>query len=324
MRRRAVLAVAAAALVAAGCSSGGDGARPLDGAGTTDASASAVASAVTTTAGATVPAAPTTGRAVASSAPAATTTEPAGAYRDAVLAAGPVAYWPLDELAPGPATDAGPSGLGASYAGRIAFGEPPAVRGGGTSIRLDGTGGHLAVGGAASAAGQALAVTPELTVELWYRPAAVPTGTVGQLARWRWFGWELQVFDGRLAAGLWLPPTGGAAAGGTTGTPVSLAGPALREGAWHHVALTKDVTMARLYVDGAVVAEAAAPGPILYLAVDPALDCCGSGGGVAFGRDGDVTTDAAHFLTGGLDEVAVYARALTSAELAAHASFARP
>ncbi|MBI4944446.1 MAG: hypothetical protein HY830_27200, partial [Actinobacteria bacterium] len=56
-------------------------------------------------------------------------------------------------------------------------------------------------------------------------------------------------------------------------------------------------------------------GPLFALAVPPADDCCGAGGGVALGRDGDVDSG---YVDGWLDEVAVYDRALTAAEISAH------
>ena len=303
MRRRAGSLLLAAAVLAA-CS--GDETGPT---GAADADVTVTPTTVTPT---TVT--PTTTDAVTPTTDAvAPSTDAAMTYRGAVLAAGPVAYWPLDDTTPAMAAEVGPGGFTGTYAGTVVVGEPPAVDGGGTAVAFDGSGGHLYVGDASGPAARALALSPSLTVELWFQPAAVPSGTVGQLARWRWYGWGLQVVDGRLSASLWLPGP----------TPVALAGPTLAEGVWYHVALTKDDSTARLYVDGAPVAESPATGPVHYVALDPAQDCCGSGGGVAFGRDGDVSTDAAHFLTGGLDEVAVYDRALTADEVAAHAAFRR-
>ncbi|MGE0731221.1 MAG: LamG domain-containing protein [Acidimicrobiia bacterium] len=299
MRRRAGSLLLAAAVLA-GCS--GDGTGPT---GAADAAVTTVTAATTD--------AVTPSTAVRPSTAVTPSTDAAMTYRGVVLASGPVAYWPLDDTTPTTAAEVGPGGFTATYAGTVVVGEPPAVDGGGTAVAFDGSGGHLYVGDASGPAARALALSPSLTVELWFRPAAVPPGTVGQLARWRWYGWGLQVVDGRLSGSLWLPGP----------TPVALAGPALAEGVWHHVVLTKDDSTARLYVDGVPAAEVPATGPVHYVALDPAQDCCGSGGGVAFGRDGDVSTDAAHFLTGGLDEVAVYDRALSADEVAAHAAFRR-
>ena len=82
-----------------------------------------------------------------------------------------------------------------------------------------------------------------LTVSLWLKPEASPSGTLLQ------FGpLALSLKDGKLGARV-----------GTT----SLAGGLLTPAAWNHVALTLGGGQAALYLNGASVAQAAAPTPLI-------------------------------------------------------------
>lgn len=76
---------------------------------------------------------------------------------------------------------------------------------------------------------------------------------------------------------------------------------------WHHVALTRGGGALELYVDGVRVAQAASPtGDLAFSARD----------GIHVGQ----RPDGANRLTGGVDEVRLYDRVLTAAEVAALAS----
>ena len=82
-----------------------------------------------------------------------------------------------------------------------------------------------------------------LTLSLWLKPEANPGGTVLQ------FGpLALSLKDGRLSA--------------RVGT-VTLPGAMLAPGAWNHLALTLGGGQAALYLNGASVAQAAAPTPLI-------------------------------------------------------------
>lgn len=245
-------------------------------------------------------------------------TTSAAPYAAVVRGARPVAYWRLDETTGPTARDTAPAGrFDARFAGGVVTGEPPAVTGPGTSVRLDGTTAFVDVVAAQEPQAAVLAPKDELSVELWFRAAAAsadPGSATGRvlLARWRWYGWGLAVDGGRLTASVWERPPGGQPA------ETTLVGPQVEEG-WHHVVLSRDATSSRLFVDGVPVDDGAATGPLFSLAVPRADDCCGTGGGVALGRDGD---SAAGYFAGWLDEVAVYDRALTAAEVADHFSYA--
>jgi hypothetical protein len=256
------------------------------------------------------------GLAACSSAQTATTTSPeaidtttAGiSYTDTVTASEPVERWSMDGEEPG--------GIGA-YRGTVTTGEAPAV-GEGSSVYLDGQTGHVWVSGAAEEPAQSLALD-QMTVELWFRAEELPVDGVMHLARWRWYGWGIYIADGRLSAELWED----IAAGGTGREPeaTTLEGPTLSTNRWYHVALTRDVRTTRLYVDGLLTDEVDAQGVVYYVAIDPEDDCCGIGGGMAFGRDADVD---GNYLAGWLDEIAIYPTALPSATIVEHRSFGSP
>jgi hypothetical protein len=194
------------------------------------------------------------------------------------------------------------------------------VAGSGSSVRFDGTSGfiHVADGGTAEAA--LLAPIDDFSLEAWFRPSQleVDPGEPTYLARWRWYGWGLYRFGDQIVADIWFLP--GGASGDGSPVLTRLASGELTTDRWHHLVLTVDAEAVHLYVDGLAVDRQPRPGELYAPTVDPAADCCGTGGAVALGRDGDVD---GNYLAGWLDEVALYSRALDTAEIAHHASFAR-
>ena len=73
------------------------------------------------------------------------------------------------------------------------------------------------------------------------------------------------------------------------------------DGAWHHAAATFDGRVMRVYLDGAEIGNLDRPGPITINAAAPAF--IGSSGG------------ASEHLQGALDDLRIYERALTAAEV---------
>ncbi|MBI4941975.1 MAG: hypothetical protein HY830_14625, partial [Actinobacteria bacterium] len=199
-----------------------------------------VAAAVALTTGCTAGSGGSDARSSSASTPSASTPTPSAAapatgddYAAAVRAADPVAWWRLDETTGRTAADSAGGGYDARLVGDVVTGEPGAVAGAGTSVRLDGSGAHVYVVDAADERAAGLAPREGLTVELWFR--AAPGAGTGRavLARWRWYGWDLAVDAGRVTASVWERPDGG--------QPVqkTFAGPDLEDG-WHHVALSRD------------------------------------------------------------------------------------
>jgi hypothetical protein len=138
-----------------------------------------------------------------------------------------------------------------------------------------------------------------ITVELWAKPAEPKQSD-------RWLlnavgdsrtGYRLGLCDGRVA---WQIPQ--------TSWSHLLSSPAeLPVGQWSHVAATFDNEVMRLYIDGSEVASLPRHGPI-----------CPSEAGLTLG-----TYSPGHgraFFLGTLDEVKLWSRALTAAEVRAHAT----
>jgi hypothetical protein len=212
-----------------------------------------------------------------------------GAYAEAVLAAKPLAYWRMEELSGSAAADAA-GRCPAAYEDGIAFyleGPPSAAFSGEGAVNRC----------AHFAGGRMKADVPGLgtarTVELWF---------------WNGLPSAARDVTGVLCA---LGETDALALGGTGGSAGRLVfGPVsgTREiplRTWHHVALVRDGPKALVYLDGQVElacdAEAVAAGSPLWI------------GGRADGRAG---------FEGKIDEVAVYGRALSADEIAAHVAAA--
>ena len=149
-----------------------------------------------------------------------------------------------------------------------------------------------------------LALNPPapFSAEAWLNPSVEnPSGTLtcaissGQFAAPRsgWLiyqsdtGWNLRMYNQNGTATS-LSITGG-------GAPVS--------GTWHHLVATYDGTNAMLYVNGK---SAASGTPTSYVP--------GASGGFAVGG----RADSSFFWNGSADEVAIYSKALTAADVTAH------
>jgi len=83
----------------------------------------------------------------------------------------------------------------------------------------------------------------------------------------------------------------------------------LRDGQWHHAAMTWDGTTMSFFVDGDLVRS--------VTETNGGGDAHYGGGNVAIGRDGDGTW----YFQGGLDSVVLYDRALTPLEVRGLADF---
>jgi PKD repeat protein len=204
------------------------------------------------------------------------------AYRDSVLATpGLAGYWRLGEASgSGAGAERGPAG---TFAGRFVLGQVGVLGPlGDTAAGFDGTGGETTLPG----------------------PALGSSGSVEGWFRWR-AGTAVMRDDTGPSRG-WLPAFN---SGGTLryrvggqGYDTEIPIEDVRDGTWHHVVATKSGAAARLYVDGAEVH---------------------AGGGA----DNDVSALPWHVMRNGTnpayadgeaDEVALYTRALTAAEVKAH------
>ena len=218
-------------------------------------------------------------------------------YQALVLATGPAAYWPLNELSGDTAVDIA-GGHNATYSGSFVLG----ARG----LKLNqGTGGDVAVD-FSSAAGTATApysdsLNPaQLTVEFWVKPGNLSAAYVVALqdrTTGSRIGYAIQ--KNNYTSG-WDFTYGTSSSGfGTisSGTPVEV-------GSVYYVVATHDGTTAKLYVNGVLVNSAAA-------SYEPAT---AAQPGFTIGSRNSNT-----YVNGFMQDVAVYNRALTLQEIQTHA-----
>lgn len=193
----------------------------------------------------------------------------------------------------GSATDSSGNGHLGTILGATRIG---GVRGG--AIQFDGVDDWITVADAAS-----LDLTAGMTLQAWVRPDAME-GWETLMLKERGagdFAYALYAHDGGSLPGGAPVPSGNVRAGGTHQT---LRGTTqLPAGVWTHVATTYDGVTQRLYINGVQVASRAQSGPIAVSAGVLRI-----GGNASF--DGE-------FFHGAVDEVRIFNRALTAAEIQA-------
>lgn len=216
-----------------------------------------------------------------------------GAYADAVIAAGPVAYWRLGETSGTTAADSSGNGRAGTYIGGVTLGQAGALSDGNKAASFDGVDDVVDVTNAA------VRLAGELTVEAWINPAIVNTGSDSTIARCgigsdlMW--WLALRADGALQSGHY---------DGAAFQIVATAGGVITTGQWRHVVVTRaaDGKTYKFYVDGALVSSSATT-------TTPVA---------AGAQTTQIGKSATQQFNGALDEVAIYARALTAAEIADH------
>jgi hypothetical protein len=245
------------------------------------------------------------------------TDAPAGAYVDAVVVThappleapprqeppspkdvpGLLAYWALDEGGGAKAADSAPGGANGAtvHGGKWVKG----VRGG--ALELDGVKDYLDLG---AGPGLNFKADAPFTVAGWVRTKR-PWGTVVSLRNGKDGGalLDLVVADGRAQAQVRED-------GKEVGQHAVLTAGAVADGDWHHFALTRDGRSFELYLDGAAQGRATgrdAGGPIT-------TDLRALGSERAWVRSGTNRPEQ-QFLQGALDEVCVFGRALSAAEV---------
>lgn len=229
-------------------------------------------------------------------------------YSSEVLADSPVAYWRLDETSGTSAADATGNGRTGTYSGTPALASPSLLPvGGGSAVGLDGVNDTITVPNHASL--NAVDASG-FTFECWVRiddPSANKlqvladkTGLTQNNKQWAVF------WDNRSAVGspLALKAQWGYLAAG--GTVLTWAGAVARDSlaAGGHLVVTFAGAVASIYWNGVLVQQGAVT----------------NGGNVANTRSVDVghSGGSSFFLDGTLDEVAVYAKALTSDRVVQH------
>jgi RHS repeat-associated protein len=237
-------------------------------------------------------------------------------YAAQVVTDGAVGYWRLNESAsaapPVSAIDVTGHGRHGVYAASgVALGQAGATADGDGAARFDGGPDGNAVVDVGDV--QALAFTSAFTAEAWVNFATSPVTyryVAGKVDDGSGAGWALWISGNEALAG--APRLEAWDAGGHTKVLDIQAPSALTLNAWHHIAAAWDGTAnangVTLFVDGLRVAQASATnGAAIDVNAQP-FRIGGAGGGA----------DASHQFAGTLDEVAVYALALSDEQIARH------
>jgi len=217
------------------------------------------------------------------------------AYSSAVLADHPGLYYRLGDTATTAAHDSSGNGYDGTYSGAVALGQPSAIRSDpDTAIALAGTAGMVQ-----GPNPSALKLASQGTLECWISPDPTLTSTSRFLTQS-----DQNVF--------WIgvnPATGDIAANVYDGTANRIADSGVRAaslvGSWTQVVGTFDSANVRIYINSTLKATAAA-GPAYYGDTSYAL---------VVGAYGD---GSGGYYKGGLDEAALYAAALSAAQIQTH------
>ncbi len=215
------------------------------------------------------------------------------AYRAAVMADQPLAYWRLHETTGQVAIDEMGNASPGTFSGTAGRGVPGAVGDGDTATSFDGTTTRLDIGDSFAFPG-----TAAFSIEVWVMVSVIDTQVRRIVSRNVQTGPD----DGYA---LYYGDTFVLFSRFTAGTENGYAGgPTLPAGRFAHLVATYDGGATNLYIDGAVVDTGGTTSPI------------SSGPGtLAFG---DGARDAFFKFQGALDEIAVYGNALSAARVLAH------
>ena len=222
-------------------------------------------------------------------------------YRDAVLADTPVLYWRLGESSGTVAANTATSGPAGTYYNAPALGQASSLTSEVVNKSIS-----TATSGSVTAATAASAPT-QFTIEAWIKTSTTAGGRI--------FGFGSSgttTLSTNADRQLYLSPTGKVVAGlrsSSTAKAVATSPLSYNDGQWHHLAATYNATTLRLYVDGAQVATTT-------------TGTAGTFSG--FWRAGLEnlsawpTPPSGTAYAGGLDELAVYATALSATRISAH------
>ena len=248
-------------------------------------------------------------------------------YSTVVLAKAPVGYWRLGEIAGPAAADLSGNASDGTYYGGPDFGEPGAIANSSdTAIALHGSdsGDYIEIPDPDSAQFSQPASGAGLTVEVWMRPDVLSFSGQTTQPYIHWLGkgeagryeWGLRFYSSdaaarpnRISAYIWNP-SGGEGAG------AYFEDHDLQPGAWIHIVACYDPgdlntdppAGVRIYRDGQLQLGPPSPGTLYRnYGISPAH---GSAPVRLGARDNLLLT-----LEGGLDEVAIYPRVLSDAEI---------
>ena len=216
---------------------------------------------------------------------------PSDAYGKAVLAGGPLGYWRLDDASPTSCVlDASGHNLDGVGGGGVTAGQPGALGSNpDTALGFNGSTGYVSLGDPSALQPQ------QVSVEAWVNTTSTP-GSLNTIVRKRGYGYDLYLNQNGK-------PSFNIIDSNVNVYTVTGAG-SVADGHWHYLVGTYNGSQVCLYVDGVAAGACHAAGAIYY-----------SSDMVAIGRDGGY---AGNYFTGRIDEVAIYGRALTAAEVQGH------
>ncbi len=225
---------------------------------------------------------------------------PASTYTSAVAADGPLSYWRLNDGTSTTAADASGKGRTGTYSGDPVRGAPSALSGdsGDKSVVFDGLDDRVT-------SDHKYFDPASYTLEAWVKTTSTQGGRV--------IGFSSNRTSTSLTTDrhVYYTSDGHVVFGVNQLGPKAIMSPGTyNDGQWHHVVATHDAAGITLYVDGAAVARDAS-----------VSDAAGYYGYWRVGPDNISAwpyRPASSGLAAGVDEVAVYPHALTSAEVAAH------
>ena len=224
------------------------------------------------------------------------TTPPPSAYMLAVLADSPISYWRLGERTGTAIKDSTGTNGGTAKNGPT-LGQTGAILSDPDTAIGFGTSKYVQVASAAN-----LNFTGDFTVEAWAKPTAV-AGTAGAVA----FKGGKNNSGGQYRLGI-IATNQWQARVYVGSTVIVATAPAAATTAWTHLVMTRAGTALTLYVNGSQVASATVTGTINATTSVFTIGRLGS--------------NNSEYFNGSVDEVAVYAGALTAGRIAAHYSAA--
>lgn len=239
------------------------------------------------------------------------------AYASTILADQPLAYLRFDEASGTTAADATGNGNAGTYKGgfKLAAAGAIATCPGDTGVALDGNSGWVDLGDKFGFTG-----TSPFSLEIWVNPSTINAEFRGVMTKQgvdsnnQKQGYDIFSVDGvQYGTALALERWQNGGSGGAGIAPTGMSGTAYAPvaGAWMHIVAVYDGTNAYLYTNGALVNG---PNPSSQ-AIQALTGCSFAVGAFSCGTGG--------YFAGTVDEVAVYDKALTAAQVQAHYEAAR-
>lgn len=219
-------------------------------------------------------------------------------YAHTILADGPIAYYRLDESGGSVAADSSGNGYNAAYIGTFKFGVAGALANDPDTAVGFVAANHCHIAQASTVFD--FAGTAPYTFEVWVNPSLLDASFRRIISKENnpsttRDGYELMVLDTSITAERW---GGGHAQAATYSTPLPL-------DTYSQVAMTFDGTVLRLYVNGYDVATGSSPvEPIVQVTTPLTI--------------GEPAYTQASDFAGAMDELAIYDKALTGAQIMAH------